>query len=174
MRQHVEQRRQCSANLACCKFIRRILVRSMSYYTMIILFLLIFILLRHALAIQAKCPITIEEMVALMNISIEYVVTQKGTQDLSRFKPTAKTLLDKYLKFQRISTQLITHFLPRMGGEHPDFIVKWRLQEPYDPKQPNALGAWAETILRFPLIFLRGLRISLRIGIQNLRLLWKW
>ncbi len=42
------------------------------------------------------------------------------------------------------------HFLPRMGGEHLEFIVKGRLQEPYDPKQQNTLGDYFEIPIDFP------------------------
>jgi hypothetical protein len=110
----------------------------------------IFFLCRHTPAVQARCPITIEEMIALMNIAIEYVATQKRTLDFARFKPNAKSLLDKYVKYQRVSSQRITHFLPRMGGEHPDFIVKGQLKEPYYPKHPIALEDDFEIPVDFP------------------------
>ncbi len=63
----------------------------------------------------------IEELIALMKIAMEYVAAQKGTLDFARFKPNARVLLDKYVKYQLVSTLHITHFYlawERASGFH--------------------------------------------------------
>jgi hypothetical protein len=48
-------------------------------------------------------------------------------------------LLSSYLRYQRVSTHRILHLLPRMRGDHPDYIIKGQFQTPYNPQHPNAI-----------------------------------
>lgn len=92
---------------------------------------------------KSASPITLDEMLALMNVLIRYSSIHKDRPfDFSRFDSLGKTLLEKYSKFQKVSTHRIANFLPRLG-EHPEYKVKNQLQRPFDPAHPNAAEDFA-------------------------------
>ncbi len=107
-----------------------------------------------------------------MNTTTEYVATQKRTLDITEFKSNVKPLVDKYLRYQKVSMLHITHFLPRMGEDHPEFVVKGQLKELSYPKRPIVL----QKDFTIPVDFssddygaLRGLECKIYVSCENCR-----
>ena len=88
-------------------------------------------------------------MIALSNRLIAYATINKDkSADFVKHDNASGPLMVKYMKYQKVSSLRITHFLPRMGDQ-PQFTVKGQIRQ-YDPKHPNAVAEDFKIPLDFP------------------------